>query len=492
MKITLLLFFLIPFISNAQWSQIGQDIDGENANDNSAFEISLNGSGDIVAIGTQRNDDNGNDAGHVRVFKNISGVWTQLGSDIDGEAAGDGAGFSVSLNQAGNIVAVGAPFHQNSNGFVGHVRVFEYDGANWTQKGGEIEGDGSPDNFGFAVCLSSDGLTLGIGAPGNDSSGTNAGQAKIYSFDGNNWVQIGQDLLGESSFDEFGFSIGLNANGTRVAIGAIKNDGAINNAGHVQVYQNNSGTWEQLGSDIDGEGDNDLSGYSLSFSSNGTTVAIGAVNNDNATVDSGHVRVYDFNGSTWQQKGSDIDGVNAADQSGFSTDINANGTVVAIGAIGPNTFTGQVKVYQYSSGDWSQIGSNIDGEATGDQAGYSVSISDNGAVVAVGALSNDGNGTNSGHVRVYENPSLGVSDRSSALDVSIYPNPGKDRVIIDLPKIFGKIHVELLDTLGKSVLTKEKSNVNKIILNVHKLESGIYLIKTLADSKTTTSKLIIN
>ena len=34
---------------------------------------------------------------------------TQIGSDIDGEAAGDHSGLSVSLSSDGTIIAVGAP-----------------------------------------------------------------------------------------------------------------------------------------------------------------------------------------------------------------------------------------------------------------------------------------------------------------------------------------------------------------------------------------------
>jgi hypothetical protein len=52
--------------------------------------------------------------------------------------------------------------------------------------------------------------------------------------------------------------------------------------------------------------------------------------------------------------------------------------------------------------DWSQIGNDIDGEAAGDRSGSSVSLSSDGQTVAIGALSNDGNGDASGHVRVYD------------------------------------------------------------------------------------------
>lgn len=51
---------------------------------------------------------------------------------------------------------------------------------------------------------------------------------------------------------------------------------------------------------------------------------------------------------------------------------------------------------------WVQRGQDIDGEAASDQSGSSVSLSSDGSVVAIGANLNDGNGTNSGHVRVYQ------------------------------------------------------------------------------------------
>ena len=51
--------------------------------------------------------------------------------------------------------------------------------------------------------------------------------------------------------------------------------------------------------------------------------------------------------------------------------------------------------------DWAQLGLDIDGEATGDQSGYSVSMNAAGDRVAIGAVLNDGNGSESGHVRVY-------------------------------------------------------------------------------------------
>ena len=87
------------------WSQLGSDIDGEAAFDSSGYRVALNSDGTIVAIGAPYNDGNGTDSGHVRVYQYSSGSWSQLGSDIDGEAADDMSGYSVSLNSDGTIVA---------------------------------------------------------------------------------------------------------------------------------------------------------------------------------------------------------------------------------------------------------------------------------------------------------------------------------------------------------------------------------------------------
>ena len=137
------------------------------------------------------------------------------------------------------------------------------------------------------------------------------------------------DLVGEAVDDMFGFSVSMSADGKRVAIGAIGNDGAGSNAGHVRVYAESGGAWTQVGADINGEAAGDESGRSVSISADGTRVTIGA---DDAGPDAGHVRVYAESGGTWTQVGADIDGEAAGDESGRSVSMSADGTHVAIGA----------------------------------------------------------------------------------------------------------------------------------------------------------------
>ena len=66
--------------------------------------------------------------GHVRVFdlNDDASSWKQIGQDIDGEAASDNSGKSVSLSSDGKTVAIGAPYSDNGEDS-GHVRVYQID-----------------------------------------------------------------------------------------------------------------------------------------------------------------------------------------------------------------------------------------------------------------------------------------------------------------------------------------------------------------------------
>ena len=167
-----------------------------------------------------------------------------------------------------------------------------------------------------------------------------------------------------------------------------------------------STTIDQLGSDIDGEAAGDSSGANVVLSADGTIVAISASQNDGSGSDAGHVRLFEWDGEAWVQKGSDIDGEAADDYSGSSVSLSSDGSIVAIGALGNDgdgaSSQGHVRVYEWDGSAWQQKGNDIDGEAASDYSGSSVSLSSDGAIVAIGAVYNDGiNGEDSGHVRVY-------------------------------------------------------------------------------------------
>ena len=109
----------------------------------------------------------------------------------------------------------------------------------------------------------------------------------MYKWDGSNWVQRGVDIDGEAAGDLSGNYLSLSDDGSTVAIGAYRNDGnsgsTTDDRGHVRIYNWNGLAWVQRGADIDGEAEKDYSGYSVSMNNDGTIVAIGAKQNDGTT-----------------------------------------------------------------------------------------------------------------------------------------------------------------------------------------------------------------
>ncbi len=308
MKHLLAVILLLGVTSAQAHNQLGADIDGEAAGDRSGWSVSVSSDGSRVAIGAYLNDGAGNNAGRVRIYDFDGASWTQLGADIDGEAAGDESGYSVSVSSDGSRVAIGAWRNDGAGSDAGHVRIYEFDGASWTQLGADIDGEAAGDMSGGSVSLSSDGSRVAIGAHLNDGAGNYAGHVRIYEFDGGSWTQLGADIDGEAADDQSGFSVSLSSDGSRVAIGARYNDGAGADAGHVRIYEFGGTSWTQFGADIDGEAVNDQSGSSVSLSSDGGRVAIGAPENGFGGSDAGHVRIYEFDGGSWTQLGADIDG----------------------------------------------------------------------------------------------------------------------------------------------------------------------------------------
>lgn len=401
---------MLPAVASAQWTQVGADIDGEWPSDQSGKSMAYSSDGSRVVIGAVFNDDNGAGSGQVRVYQSLNSSWDQIGQDINGEEHSS-SGRSVAISPDGSRIAVGAPLYGPDN--YGSVRVYSYISSpfsSWLQVGSDLDGEAAFDLAGFSVALSGDGTRVAIGAPYSDETDADSGHVRVYRRNGDNWEQVGFDVGGEGREDHFGYAVALSLDGRRLAVGAPGNDDNGVDSGHVRVFRwsSSSQIWSRVGSDIDGEAAGDESGSSVSLSSDGLRLAIGAPNNHANGAGSGHVRVYGWDGVSWIRMEPDIDGEAVGDQSGVSVGLSPDGSRLAVGAPGYDGIgseSGRVRVYEFIPWPvdrWLQIGSDLGGESPGDLSGTSVALSSTGFRVAIGAPQNDDNGDDSGHVRVYE------------------------------------------------------------------------------------------
>ena len=172
----------------------------------------------------------------VRVFdlNTAATTWTQEGAGFAGSPF---APFrNVSLSGDGSHVAVGDPQFRTGNG---EVEVFAQVGtpAVWTVVGAAISGTSAGDEFGRSVSLSRDGSRLAVGAPNATPADIvpKLGQVTVYEKGDAAWTAVRPAFLGASHQSRFGHSVSLSADEHVVAVGAPKV--AIGTeAGQVRVF----------------------------------------------------------------------------------------------------------------------------------------------------------------------------------------------------------------------------------------------------------------
>jgi gliding motility-associated-like protein len=410
---------------------IGSEIDGKSAGDNFGRSIALSEDGTIMAVGSPYNDGNGEKAGLVRVYKYNGTSWAQLGIDtqLQGAAAGDYFGSSVSLSGDGTIIAVGLPYHTGESSNSGEVKIFKFESDSWSQLGATVIPPYTPsgsskavsEQFGNDVRLSSDGKTLAVSDIWFDrSGGTNSGRVVVYRYDGISWSSIGDEFaLYGSNNDNLSWGLSLSSNGNILAVGGHENDDAASNAGQVKIFEYDSANTEwDLKSTLLGDSSNDKFGAAIDLNSSGLIVAVGSpYDKPDSFTAQGSVSVYGWNGTSYVILGSEIKGEHKFDYFGSHLSLDNEGSSLAIMAPGhdnqensPYLKKGHVKVYNYEVSSWVQS-ADIDGaedanQSTGSNAeskGQRVFLSGDGSVLAIGADENDGStGTDSGHVRVYK------------------------------------------------------------------------------------------
>jgi len=346
-----------------------------------------------------------------------------------------GSTNAVSISSDRKYIAIGSNKATNGSGkATGRVVVYGWDDVEgeWVQSGQAIFGAKDGDEVGISVSLSADGARLAVGARGADLPGkTDAGTVTVYRRTANgNFVAMGASINGVAARDFTGISVSLSGNGNRVAVGSSGADSGTGankktDAGSVRIYElltmpglpggAPSYSWVQMNTQtIFGDAALDYAGYSVSLSADGQIVAIGAYGAGEATAtdNRGSVRVVYWENTAWVSRGQTIYGEADGDEAGYSVSLSADGTVLAVGSkradkTNPDAEdVGCTRLFLWNLSDihWDQLGETIYGEATGDFSGISVSLSADGARLAVGASYADATNpdkVDAGSVRTY-------------------------------------------------------------------------------------------
>ncbi|KOS04849.1 hypothetical protein AM493_01415 [Flavobacterium akiainvivens] len=314
---------------------------------------------------------------HISVMQ--AQEWNQLGETFQYEGQ---PVSTTAMSGDGNVVAVSPSFSVNSGVTTGLTKVYQYNNNEWVQLGTDIQfgdiniGATYGDNADLTISLSDDGQTVAIGAPLSDANGNNSGKVGVFNYNGTAWVQVGEDIVGDESTG-LGGSLALTADGTKLVTGADANYTGAAFSGQVKVYELNGTAWQQVGQTVISANSEGTSfGFDVDINDAGTTIVA-------TYYDGGVARIYQLDGAVWIQTAL-IDDVPV----GYVS-FNAAGNRVALGSFTANSptgtfFAGRATVYENQDGIWTQLGNALYGTAMF-QLYARVRLNAAGDVLAVGS-----------------------------------------------------------------------------------------------------------
>jgi len=388
------------FVTVPEYRQQRIQASDKDINDYFGTSVSIDNSGNYAIVGAHGEDADGyNDAGAAYILKRIDGVWSEevklVASDKD---IGDYFGYSVAISGDGTYAIVGA---KNENS-VGAAYVFNRVNGIWSEQQKLTASTQTNDDFGCSVSINDDGTTIIIGAENEDTSGSDAGAAYVFtrSSSGTTWSQQ-QKLLAsdKGQSDKFGGKVSVSGDGTYAIIGAKKE----NSVGAAYVFNGVNGIWSEQQKLTASTHTNDDFGCSVSINDDGTTAIIGAENEDTSGSDAGAAYVFtrSSSGTTWSQQQKLLaSDKGQSDKFGGKVSVSKDGSCVIVGAKYESGGRGAAYVFNRVNGTWyeQQKIQAIDAQAS-DNFGSDVSVSEDGTYVIIGSnLKDAGNNTNTGAV----------------------------------------------------------------------------------------------
>jgi hypothetical protein len=307
-------------------------------------------------------------------------------------------GYTVALASDGNTLAVGG---KDDNNGIGATWIFIRDGSEWVRQGGKLVGTGYdvlyPPNQGSSLSLSTDGNTLAVGGR-LDSNGIGATWifTRSFTITGITWAQQGNKLVGTASSGQpkQGHSVDLSSDGNTLAVGGPDDQSQL---GATWVFTRTNNTWSQQGNKLVGTGYTGQSrqGYSVSLSSDGNTLAIGGPYDQS---ERGATWVFTRSVSTWSQQGAKLTATDTlyvigTPRQGWSVSLSGDGNTLVAGAPNNDSGIGRWFIFNRNVTTWTYNSSNVlpfDYFNT-PGIGWSVCLSTDGSTLAVGGYDSNNN-----------------------------------------------------------------------------------------------------
>lgn len=249
----------------------------------------------------------------------------------DVSTADDQFGASVAMSAAGHVLMVGDPLESQIHNDSGAVYGFTHDGTQWNEYVTLKANFPWPNaGFGTSVSLNAAGDLLAVGAPYSDSVGYSRGSAHVFMLGGMGWQEQAELKAPHATVDlQFGTSVALSSDGSTLAVGARGDASAAKGVDGDQ--QDDSASLAGAVS-LSGDGNTLVVGAPFERS---TAHGINGNQDSNGSSDVGAAYVFKRHGLAWSQRAY-VKAPNSGggDNFGMRVALSADGQTLAIGAAG--------------------------------------------------------------------------------------------------------------------------------------------------------------
>jgi len=364
----------------------------------------------------------------------LGGSWETMGNSIRHQPyssnSGDQWGKFVEISGDGTTIISGAPYHDpNNNSNRGVVKVYEWNGTDWQQKGSDILGTSNNEYLsGYdakGVAISYNGNRIAYSAEQYNSA---QGRVYVREWNGSSWVQQTVQT-GDTYSENFGRGLSMSDDGTVIAVGVPYDDDKGSNYGRVEIFKNTSGSnWTSWGSIYGTDHSNDggeLYTYfggryaeGIQLSGDGTRIVIGCYYGEdpiqNSYSNEGAAIVIQIIGNNnFAKMGETIydrfvgNTNDSSDYFGWDVAISYDGTTIAVASRYDDnddddnyrSNSGSFIVFKWSGTNWVQKGQKITGYTSSVEC-HGVELSADGNIVCGSFPYSDQNGSDVGYIHV--------------------------------------------------------------------------------------------
>lgn len=348
--------------------------------------VAVNDDGSVIVTGANGDDESAPAAGAVYVLRWDGSNMTQTKITASDSARNDHFGESVAISSNGNVIAVGSPDDDDNGEGSGSLYVFQWSGSDWKEKK-IIASDGEEmDRFGECVSISGDGQTVVVGAPRVDDNGISSGAVYVYRKSGISWLETKITALGGKRDDNFGQDTAVSHSGNRIIVGTPGDDIIGKDAGSLYVYDFVGDSWEenQILRDVDST--NDRFGESVAITADGLTVIAGAPGSDMYSVNGGKVCLFEYKWNDWSEIDlGEVDGLTAEAKLGCSVGVSANGKRIVAGSeLAVTDHDGKIFIWNRTGFNWQMMSVTESPDSVGTKFGLIIAISGDGNLAVIG------------------------------------------------------------------------------------------------------------